>query len=162
MQMMAVVGIQPPATVTHGDARQLFPRESPAMLQDDPRTADDPRERDEDPRERDRTDPRDVFPQYARHTLTALMIELELHTRDQDVAEVMRKLRRELERLNRSLNWKVPNRDDSKATLDALEEFQIAWYNALNKIGYRGDLESNKDGRPFAEPDFPGESFVPQ
>ena len=36
------------------------------MLEHDPRTAGDPRERDEDPRdrdahERDRTDPRDVF-----------------------------------------------------------------------------------------------------
>ena len=36
------------------------------MLEHDPRTADDPRERDEDPRDRDvrereRTDPRDVF-----------------------------------------------------------------------------------------------------
>src|SRR4051794_28777651 len=66
MQMMAVVGIQPPRMVTHGDARQRLPREGPAMLEHDPRTAHDPRERDEDPRnrdsrERDRTDPRDVF-----------------------------------------------------------------------------------------------------
>src|SRR6185503_13312448 len=59
MQMMAVVGIQPPTTVTHGDARQLFPRASPAMLEHDPRTAEDPRDRDV--RERDGTDPRDVF-----------------------------------------------------------------------------------------------------
>src|SRR3954468_18354028 len=66
MQMMAVVGIQPPITVTHGDAWRRLPREGPAMLEHDPRTAEDPRERDEDPRdrdprERDRTDPRDVF-----------------------------------------------------------------------------------------------------
>src|ERR1700741_5360418 len=66
MQMMAVVGIQPPRTVTHGDARQRLPHEDWAMLEHDPRTADDPRERDEDPRdrdvrERDRTDPRDGF-----------------------------------------------------------------------------------------------------
>src|SRR5438874_1504214 len=65
MQMMAVSGIQPPTAVTHGDARQ-HPRLEDAMLEHDPRTADDPRERDEDPRdrdarERDRTDPRDVF-----------------------------------------------------------------------------------------------------
>src|SRR5262249_11133580 len=62
----AVVGIQPPRTVTPGDARLLFPHEGMAMLEHDPRDADDPRERDEDPRdrdvrERDRTDPRDVF-----------------------------------------------------------------------------------------------------
>src|SRR6478672_2621846 len=50
MQMMAVVGIQPPRTVTHGDAR---PRLEGAMLEHDPRTADDPRERDEDPRDLD-------------------------------------------------------------------------------------------------------------
>jgi len=65
MQMMAVVGMQPPTAVTHGDARQ-HPRPEDAMLEHDPRTADDPRERDEDPRdrdarERDRADPRDVF-----------------------------------------------------------------------------------------------------
>src|SRR5262245_44892996 len=64
--MMAVVGIQPPRTVTHGDTGPRFPREGPSMLEHDPRSADDPRERDEDPRdrdvrERDRTDPRDVF-----------------------------------------------------------------------------------------------------
>lgn len=63
--MMAVVGIQPPRTVTLGDARRL-PHEGMAMLEHDPRDTDDPRERDEDPcdrdvRERDRTDPRDVF-----------------------------------------------------------------------------------------------------
>src|SRR3954471_11781431 len=66
MQTMAVVGIQPPRTVTRGDAWQRRPHEGPAMLEHDPRTAEDPRERDEDPRdrdvrERDRTDPRDVF-----------------------------------------------------------------------------------------------------
>src|SRR5262247_4037860 len=66
MQMMAVAGIQPPNTVTRGDARQRFPREGTAMLEHDPRSADDLRERDEDPRdrdvrERDRTDPREVF-----------------------------------------------------------------------------------------------------
>src|SRR3954464_12990405 len=66
MQTLAVAGIQPPRTVTYGDTRQRLRREGPAMLEHDPRTADEPRERDEDPRdrdvrERDRTDPRDVF-----------------------------------------------------------------------------------------------------
>src|SRR5262245_37761203 len=66
MQMMAVVGIQPPRTVTRGDAWQRLRPEGPTMLEHDPRSADDPRERDQDPRdrdvrERDRTDPRDVF-----------------------------------------------------------------------------------------------------
>ena len=64
--MMAVVGIQPSRTVTHGDARQPLPHEGPATFEHDPRRAEDPRERDEDPRdrdvrERDRTDSRDVF-----------------------------------------------------------------------------------------------------
>jgi hypothetical protein len=49
---MAVVGIQPPTTVTHGDARR-HPRLEDAMLEHDPRTAEDPRERDDDPRDRD-------------------------------------------------------------------------------------------------------------
>src|SRR5499426_787431 len=66
MQMMAVVGIQPPRTVTRGDAWQHLRPEGPATLEHDPRSVDDPRERDEDPRdrdvrERDRTDPRNVF-----------------------------------------------------------------------------------------------------
>jgi hypothetical protein len=66
MQMMAVVGIQPPRTVTHGDVWQRLPHAGAPMLEPDPRSSDDPRERDEDPRdrdgrERDRTDPRDVF-----------------------------------------------------------------------------------------------------
>src|SRR3954452_2841422 len=66
MQMMAVVGIQPPRTVTRGDAWHRLPQEGPAMLEHDPRPADDPRDRDDDPRDRDvrdrdRTDPRDVF-----------------------------------------------------------------------------------------------------
>src|SRR6478672_10697738 len=66
MQMMAVAGIQPPTTVTHGDAWQRLPPEVPTMLEHDPRSAEDPRERDDDPRdrdtrERDSTDPRDVF-----------------------------------------------------------------------------------------------------
>src|SRR5262245_13195627 len=61
MQMMAVVGIQPPRTVTPGDPWQRLLARA-AMLDHDPRTADDPRERDEDPRdrdvrERDSTDP---------------------------------------------------------------------------------------------------------
>src|SRR5262245_24130247 len=65
MQTLAVVGIQPPRTVTLGHAGQRLPREC-ARFEHDPRTAEDPRERDEDPRdrdsrERDRTDPRDVF-----------------------------------------------------------------------------------------------------
>src|SRR6516162_25205 len=63
MQMMAVVGIQPPRTVTPGDVRL---RLEESMLDRDARWAEDPRERDDDPRnrdgrERDRTDPRDVF-----------------------------------------------------------------------------------------------------
>src|SRR5215510_2492207 len=66
MQMMAVVGIQPPRTVTLGDVWPRLPREGPAMFEHDPRSAEYPRERDDDPRdrdvcERDRTDPRDVF-----------------------------------------------------------------------------------------------------
>src|SRR5258705_12723015 len=66
MQTLAVAVIQPPQPVTHRDAWRRLPREGPAMLEHDPRTADDPRERDQDPRdrdvrERDRTDPRDVF-----------------------------------------------------------------------------------------------------
>src|SRR5436190_12919798 len=66
MQTLAVAGIQPPEVVTRGDVRQRFPPRRAAMLEHDPRTPEDPRERDEDPRdrdtrERDRTDPRDVF-----------------------------------------------------------------------------------------------------
>ncbi|HET9832515.1 MAG TPA: hypothetical protein VFP91_12420, partial [Vicinamibacterales bacterium] len=64
--MMAVVGISSPRVVTHGEVRHRLLLRGSAMLEHDPRGADDPRERDEDPRdrdarERDRTDPRDVF-----------------------------------------------------------------------------------------------------
>src|SRR2546422_7007936 len=66
MQTLAVAGMQPPEVVTGGNVRQRFPHGGAAMLEHDPRTPEDARERGEDPRdrdarERDRTDPRDVF-----------------------------------------------------------------------------------------------------
>src|ERR1051326_206401 len=62
MQIMAVVGNQPPELATRGDVRAL---EETCMFDDprsdDTRDRDDWRERDLDARDRERINPRDVF-----------------------------------------------------------------------------------------------------
>src|SRR5437764_8481154 len=67
MQTLAVAGIQPSKVGTRGDLRlRVTQWKEELMLGQDPRWADDPRERAEDPREsdlrdRDCRDPREVF-----------------------------------------------------------------------------------------------------
>jgi hypothetical protein len=93
-----------------------------------------------------------VFPEFADHTLTSIMIELEISTIEDDLAAKIRQLRSQLEHLGVALSYA---RDTADPT-SSLSEYRIDWYEVLSALGYQGDLEElDVRGELVPRRDFP-------